>query len=159
MAYKPSKRRRSHSEGDNLNLTPMIDILIIIIFFLLLTATFIKTAIIDIYLPQEGKSEAAEKSTSEPEVLIVSVSEKGFVLGGIGNGNIIPMVAGKLNYKELSNQFVKFKDKYPRKEDAVLLFDPGTPYDIVVKVMDVSRETSEGVIRPLFPQVFLGENR
>lgn len=162
MAYRPSKRRHTHSESDDLNLTPMIDIFIIIIFFLLLTAVFAKTAIIDMYLPQEGGASA--QSNAVPEVLSIKVTEKGFELGGIGGGSVIPRTEGNLDFKELTKQLSGVKDKHPQKEDIVLLFDPGIQYDTVVKVMDACRETSENQTgetgkRTLFPLVSLAENR
>lgn len=160
MAYRPSKRRHTHSESDDLNLTPMIDIFIIIIFFLLLTAVFAKTAIIDMYLPQEGG--ASGQSNNVPEVLSIKVTEKGFELGGIGGGSIIPRTEGNLDFKELTKQLSVIKDKHPQKEDVVLLFDSGIQYDTVVRVMDACRETSdtlESAKRMLFPLVSLAENR
>jgi len=134
----------------------MIDIFIIIIFFLLLTAVFARTAIIDIYLPQEGG--ASGQSGVPPQVLTIKITEKGFELGGIGGEKIIPRISENLDFKGLTNQLVNIKDKYPQKEDVVLLFDPSTPYEVVVKVMDASRETPEGVKRTLFPLVSLAEN-
>ncbi len=157
MANRPSRRRHTHSESDDLNLTPMIDIFIIIIFFLLLTAVFARTAIIDIYLPQEGG--ASNQSAAESEVLTIKITEKGFELGGIGGQSFIPKTGENLDFKELTNQLINIKDKYPQKEDVVLLFDPATPYEIVIKVMDASRETTEGTKRTLFPLVSLAENR
>lgn len=158
MAYRPSKRRH-HSISDNdLNLTPVMNLFMVIIPFLLLTAVFAKTAIIDTYLPQESEGGKGNQATP-PKILIVKVVEKGIELGGVGDGIFIPKIEGKLNLKQLAAELVKLKDKYPKEEEAILLFDPQMPYEQVVQIMDTTRETTEGTKRILFPTVSLGENK
>ncbi|OFZ53834.1 MAG: hypothetical protein A2328_03165 [Bdellovibrionales bacterium RIFOXYB2_FULL_36_6] len=135
----------------------------IIIPFLLLTAVFTKTSIIDIYLPQEGQEAKDNKFSQIPQILTVKVMEMGFELGGMGNGILIPKMGGNLDFKQLANELRKLKDKYPDEEDVVLLFDPNVSYDLIINVMDATREISdviEGktVKKLLFPLVSLGEN-
>lgn len=142
--------------SDDLNLTPMIDIFIILIFFLLLTAVFAKIAIIDIYLPQEGQGSELEQNTP-PKVLTIKTSGKGFELDGIGGKILIPGNEHVLNFKELTNKLISIKKRYPQKDDVILLFDADISYDTVVKVMDASRETAEIPKRTLFPAVSLGK--
>ena len=156
MAQRRIRRKHHTHDAEDLNLTPMIDIFMIIIFFLLLTTVLVKTAIINVYLPQE---QSASRSGGAPqEVLIVKVNESGFELGGVGAGAFIPKNGAGLNYIELNRRLAGIKERYPDKEGIVLLFDVDVPYDIVVKVMDAARET-EDRSRPLFPLVSLGENR
>lgn len=155
MAYRPSKRRHLESSREDLNLTPVLNIFIIIIPFLLLTAVFAKTAIIDIYLPQETGS--FQQAGAAAATLSVNVAESGFKLGGIGNGVTIPKVGNRYNYRQLSQELAKIKDRYPQKEDIVLLIEPHLPYETTIKVMDAARETSDGVKKSLFPLVSLGE--
>jgi biopolymer transport protein ExbD len=163
VAYRPSKRRRHSILSEDINLTPILNIFMIIIPFLLLTAVFAKTSIIDIYLPQEVEGAKDDKSPQTAKVLTIKVTEKGFELGGIGEGMLIPRIEGNLNFNQLSAELLKLKHKHPDKEEVVLLFDPNTPYDLIVNIMDATRETTEviegkGVKRLLFPLVSLGEN-
>lgn len=157
MAYRPSKRRHLKPSSDELNLTPIMNVFMIIIPFLLLTAVFAKTAIIDIYLPHEAGNSSATDTPSEPQVLTVSVTDSGFEVGGIGNGTAIPKVSDRYDFKQLSEELAKIKERYPDKEDIVLLIQQNLPYDTIVKVMDVARETSERERKPLFPLISLGE--
>ncbi len=157
MSFKPSKRRRYHLSGHELNITPIMNIFIIIIPFLLLTVVFAKTAIIDIYLPQEVHAEALKKTDSIPEILTIKVTEKGFELGGIGEGVFIARSENNLDYRQLTEELVKIKDKYPQKDEAILLFTSSMSYDTVIKSMDATRETSDSIRRTLFPLVSLGE--
>ncbi|OGV98494.1 MAG: hypothetical protein A3I04_04975 [Nitrospinae bacterium RIFCSPLOWO2_02_FULL_39_110] len=158
MAYRPSKRRHHSISDTDLNLTPVMNLFMVIIPFLLLTAVFAKMAIIDTYLPQEGEGGGGNQA-APPKMLIVKVMEKGIELGGIGEGIFIPRIEGKLNLRQLAAELFKLKDKYPKEEEAILLFDPQMPYDQVVQIMDTTRETSEGTKRILFPLISLGENK
>lgn len=157
MSHKPSKRShfQQHEETE-LNLLPMMNMFIIIISFLMTTAVFAKMAIVDVYLPQESGG-GGQATSAVPAILTVSVLEKGFEMGGIGGGKIIPKKDGNLDYKQLTEELGKIKGSYPEKEDAILLFPPGMPYDTVIKVMDATRETSERPKKSLFPMLSLGE--
>lgn len=157
MAYRPSNRRHLKPSSEDLNLTPIMNVFMIIIPFLLLTAVFAKTAIIDIYLPQEAGSSSATDTASEPQVLTVSVTDSGFELGGVGNGMVIPKVSDRYDFKQLSEELTKIKERYPEKEDIVLLIQQNLPYETVVKIMDTARETDGKERKPLFPLVSLGE--
>lgn len=157
MAYRPSRKMHLAPSSEDLNLLPIMNIFIIIIPFLLLTAVFAKTAIIDIYLPQESEGSAAASDPSDPVILTVSMTDDGFELGGIGNGVVIPKTSNQYDFKQLSQEFVKIKERYPEKEDVVLLIQRHLPYDAIVKAMDAARETGGKEKKPLFPLISLGE--
>ncbi len=69
------KNMRRFSRGDeesDINLTPMLDVVFIMLIFFIVTATFIKQAGIDVYRPD---AETAEK---KPRVsVIVAIGDKG----------------------------------------------------------------------------------
>lgn len=157
MAYRPSKRMHSSSPPDELNLTPIMNVFMIIIPFLLLTAVFAKTAIIDVYLPQEAGGASGGAASGDPGILSIEIKESGFELGGIGKGVVVPKVENQYDLKRLSQELIRIKEKYPQKEDVVLLARQDLSYETVVKVMDAARETDDGERRPLFPAVSLGE--
>lgn len=157
MAYRPTKRRH-HPPGEELNLTPIMNVFMIIIPFLLLTAVFAKTAIIDIFLPQERQSELTGSASPILNILTIKTTEKGFELGGIGEGVFVPKNGNDLNFKQLTKELIKLKTRYPEQKEVVLLFAPHAPYDLIVKVMDTARETQEEKVQVLFPLVSLGEN-
>ncbi len=65
--------RRRGREDPEINLIPLIDILIVILIFLFLTTTYSRFAELQINLPEA----AAEKSTDKPSVLNVAVDASG----------------------------------------------------------------------------------
>ena len=158
MAHRPSKRR--HQLVTDVNLTPLLNVFIIVIPFVLLSAVFVKTAVIDISLPQEGAKGLAS-ADSATGVLVIKATDSGFDVGGIGKA-FIPKHAGEFDFNGLTEELIKLKERFPGSEDAILLFSPNASYEFIVKVMDSTREAiiKEGgktKKRPLFPMVSLGE--
>lgn len=164
MAYRPSRRAHNHGHGTELNIIPLMNVFVIIIPFLLLTAVFAKTSMIEIFLAQQ---EAVVSSSAKDQVngfLTVKVVKRGFVLDGIGKGIVIKRKKGELDLKRLSSMLVKLKDRHPKVNEVAILLSPSLSYESVVAVMDATRETEvvkdgQKSRRVLFPLVSLGENK
>ena len=72
--------RRRGREDPDINLIPLIDILIVILIFLFLTTTYSRFAELQINLPEA----AAEKSNDKPAVLNVAVDASGkYAINGL----------------------------------------------------------------------------
>lgn len=139
-----------------------MNLFMVLVPFLLLTAVFAKTAAIDIYLPQISEGEAAKSAPRE--VLTVRLNKNGFAFGGLGR-SIAPVEKKNdaYDFETLSERLLELKKNHPDKDEVVLLFDPATPYELVIKLMDATREavTKESGIparKRLFPLVSVGEN-
>jgi len=64
MARKPSERRHLEEPDNDLNLIPMMNLICLLIPFLLLSAEFIKIAVINVSSPQLGGGPSV---TSQPK--------------------------------------------------------------------------------------------
>ena len=74
-------RRAREREEPEINLIPLIDILIVVLIFLFLTTTYSRFAELQINLPEA----AAEKAGDRPEVLSVAVDAQGkYAINGTG---------------------------------------------------------------------------
>jgi biopolymer transport protein ExbD len=72
--------RRRGREDPDINLIPLIDILIVVLIFLFLTTTYSRFAELQINLPEA----AAEKNTDKPAVLNVAVDASGkYAINGL----------------------------------------------------------------------------
>jgi len=69
------QRGRLHEEPE-INLIPMIDVLLVILIFLMITTTYSKYAGLEINLPTAD----AQKSQEQPNEINVTISEKGEVM-------------------------------------------------------------------------------
>ena len=169
MAVKPSGRgHRGQDPDTDLNLTPIMNLIIILIPALLASAAFVQFAVINVSAPQIGSGVAQQKPPEDekpPLNLTIAVTQKGFTIAGTGAvlggqeaggdaaGPTIPKTpAGEYDYKALTAKLSEIKDAFPDETKVILSADQDIKYEIIVNVMDASRE-NEG--RLLFPDVVL----
>jgi len=152
------RRQRKPAE---LLLIPMIDIFTVLVTFLLMTAVFSRTVILELKLPPSN----AEFTPPPPGLqLEVIVRKDGLVVDDRNSGPLasFPNVAGGYDYEALSRYLQQVKSKFPDKTESTVLLEPDIPYDVVVQVMDRMRvlEVNAGldiVQYELFPDVSLGD--
>jgi biopolymer transport protein ExbD len=174
MAFKPSKRRHLEMENTELNLTPIMNLMVVMIPILLSSTQFVKIGILELNLPPSvgattaGSASALPKETQRTLDLTVSITDRGFyissalaVLPGDGANPTIPKKAdGTYDFEELGKKLYEVKQKareyFPDTESIVIQAEQEISYQILVNTMDASRELLIGGQRvPLFPLVSL----
>lgn len=164
MARKHHYRRRSKEQPNELDVTTFLNLMVVLVPFLLITAVFSRIAIVELNLPASSSASAG----SPPEFrLEVIVRESGLE---IGNGKSIiaalPKQQGEYDLQTLSSYVVSLKEDYPTEESASVLLEPSIPYDYLIKVMDVVRsvqlpvageQEDEPKRLALFTQISVGE--
>jgi biopolymer transport protein ExbD len=142
-------------------LVPMIDIFTVLVTFLLMTAVFSRTVILQLNLPA---SQTEFKDPPPGLQLEVMVRKNGMVVADRNSGPLAPLpnTAAGYNYDGLTDYLKRVKAKFPEKTDASILLEADTPYDILVQVMDRVRvfETKQGlntVQAELFPDISIGD--
>jgi biopolymer transport protein ExbD len=164
MASKVTRRiMRNHARyrgRHDINVVPMIDMMIILVFFLIFTAVFTKTNILELNLPG---ADAAVPDLPEGLNLEVIVRKNAIEVADRGTGLLrtVPLVAGKHDLKGLSDYLQLVKSKYPDKQDATILLEQDVEYDTLVQVMDTVRvfavPGSLWDVAELFPDVSVGD--
>ena len=152
---------RHHKRHDSaeINLTSMIDMMTILVFFLLVHGGFIRLAVLQLNLP-------SAQSTAQPEPpafeLEITVREASIDIGDRSTGliNRVAKTESGYDYVQLTDQLRRIKEQYPAKEEATVLVEPYIPYEVLVAVMDrvrVAEERDDVLNRvnrvELFPQV------
>jgi biopolymer transport protein ExbD len=155
---KLMRRQRKPSE---LQLISMIDIFTVLVTFLLMTAIFSRTVVLDLKLPSNNANFPELPAGLNLEVI---VHERDLVVADRGTGPLRTLPSNDKGYDlEGLTEFLKFvKSRYPEKTEATILLQPDTPYDTLVQVMDRTRivEVNAGlssVQAELFPEVSLGD--
>lgn len=150
------RRDRRRKQVGELNLVPMIDILVVLVFFLLVNSTGV--SILGLNLP-----DATKKSEPDPNAkpLLVTVRGDGLVLteGGSELGRFGSASEG-YEYKALSEKLLEVKNQRPAESRITLLVAPTTSHDTLVQTMDAVRVTPSDngrVLRELFPNISLGD--
>jgi biopolymer transport protein ExbD len=145
MAHKPSGRTHRMKPLEGLNLTPMIDIVTNLMFFLMIFASVLPVVIIDAPLPKVASTadevKKAKDSDNKLEITILinlkTISVKSDFGGGFSM-NAGP--DGHFNFDELHNFMVQLHAKKPVAHEVTLLPADDTPYETVIGVMDATRE-------------------
>jgi len=129
---------------DGLNLTPFIDMITCLMFFLLLFAAVIPITVIDAPLPKVASTAEEVKKASDKEnklEVTLMISSGGFVVKSDAAGDhSLPMVGGKYPYTELHKYLVTLHQKKPGSREITLMPADDTSYDVMIQSMDASRE-------------------
>ena len=158
---KRAMRNHARYRGRNdLNIVPMIDMMVILVFFLIFTAVFSKTTILELNLPAPNSSVPDLPEGLQLEVIVrqdrIDVTDR-----RTGILKSLPNVGTDYDLKGLSEYLKAVKSKFPDKLDSSVLLAPDIPYDTLVQVMDTVRvwEVDDGTFRKaeLFPDISVGE--
>jgi biopolymer transport protein ExbD len=160
-SYQYRKLERHSRKPAQLLLVPMIDIFTVLVTFLLMTAVFSRTVVLQLNLPA---SQTEFKDPPPGLQLEVMVRKDQLMVADRNTGPLhaVPNTPTGPDYDGLT-EYLKFvKSKFPDKTDASILLESDTAYDTLVQVMDRVRvfETGEGanlVQAELFPDISIGD--
>jgi biopolymer transport protein ExbD len=159
--------RRNHARyrgRHEINVVPMVDMMLILVFFLIFSAVFTKTNILELNLPGADTAVPDLPQGLNLEVIIrksgIEIADRGtgllrtLPLTGTGTGTAYDL-------KGVSDYLQLVKSKYPDKTDATILLEQDIEYETLVKVMDTVRvfqvPGSQWDMAELFPDVSVGD--
>ena len=155
-------RRAGHHEPADINITAFMNLMVILVPFLLITAVFSRITILELNLPAAGASQAEGEQALQLEIIVRADS----IEVGDRNSGLIRRIpadaAGRQDYRQLSELLQQVKARFPEKLDAMLLLEADIPYDTVVQVMDsirVAPVVQAGALQlaELFPEIAIGD--
>jgi biopolymer transport protein ExbD len=159
------KRNHERRRGKHdLNIVPMIDMMVVLVFFLLFSAVFTRTSILELNLPAANTEVPDFPQGLQLEVIVrkdrIDIADR-----GTGLLKSFPSTAGTsanaYDFRGLSQYLQLVKSKYPDKTDASILLEPEISYDTVVQTMDTVRvfKAPDSTISygELFPDVSVGD--
>jgi biopolymer transport protein ExbD len=154
--------RRQGGESTELNITAFMNLMVILVPFLLITAVFSRLAILELNLPGSSTEPVdRQDQTFQLEVIIridkIEVGDRNQGLLGIYPNN-----ADGYDYDALSGKLSALKKAYPSKTDAAILLESDIPYDTLIQVMDRVRIAEvikdDSIVRSeLFPVISIGD--
>jgi biopolymer transport protein ExbD len=129
--------KRPKKDGYEIDVTTFLNLMVVLVPFLLITAVFSRLTIVELNLPSAAGGAANNEQGFRVEVI---VREQGME---ITNGNAviatIPKKDDDYDLETLSQFMMELKREYPEQESASVLMEPHIPYDYLIQVMDVVR--------------------
>ena len=158
-------RGRRNVETAELNITAFMNLMVILVPFLLITAVFSRLTILELNLP--GSSSEPVEPQDQAFQLEIIVREDKIEVGDRNQGllGVYPNTDdGAYDYAALAVKLRELKGRYPSKTDAAILLEQDVAYDTIVQVMDTVRVAQDvdeeaGKIdrTDLFPDISIGD--
>ena len=163
MYHRRKGGRRANQETAELNITAFMNLMVILVPFLLITAVFSRLAVLELNLP--GSSTEPVEPQEQTFQLEVIVRKDKIEIGDRNQGllGVYPNTEeGEYDYAALSEKLSQLKERYPTKTDASILLEQDIEYNTLVQVMDRVRVEElieeESVVRnDLFPDISIGD--
>ena len=139
MGAPQRRRRRSRDTiAADLEVLPMMNLFIVLIPLLLLSAVFVEVSVIDMAMPSDSEASEAKQ---EPLGLAVHINDDGYVLVG---RNIPTQVFSRTANDasadiQLSEALVAIASAHPDNQQIKIVSQPTTLYDEIIGVMDIAR--------------------
>jgi len=161
MARKHHYKRNKTNTYD-IDVTTFLNLMVVLIPFLLITAVFSRLTIVELDLPSNASGAAQQQESFRIEVI---VREPGIE---ISNGTAViasvPKKDGDYDLESLSEMMVALKQQYPDIDTASVLMEDFIPYDYLIRVMDIVRTVevptdveNEYELYALFSDISVGE--
>lgn len=153
---------KRHKEAPALDVTTFLNLMVVLIPFLLITAVFSRITIMELNVPTAASAPVDNKRLLTIEVIVrkntLQIADGSHVVAAI------PKQGDKYDLPQLSKYLRELKRRYPEKEDVTVLLEPDIPYEQMVYVMDAVRvaeikEPDQEEVQkiPLFPAISVGD--
>jgi len=162
MARRHHYKRRTKENVYDIDVTTFLNLMVILVPFLLITAVFSRLTIVELNLPSTAGGPASSQDSFRVEVV---VREAGIEISN-GSATIatIPKKEDEYDLEMLSDFMVELKLDYPNHDAASVLMETQIPYDYLIQVMDIVRsvekpieDTEEYELFALFSEISVGD--
>jgi biopolymer transport protein ExbD len=154
-------RRRDPAE---MNITAFMNLMVILVPFLLITAVFSRLAVLQLALPAPD-TDAVPPENDTPRLSVIVRTDQ---LQVVVNGSVLQsfeLTESGFDLQAVNSLVVKVRERIPAEVTSVtVLLEPDVDYDQLIQVMDAVRmklpdENTVSVSErtPLFPDVAIGD--
>jgi biopolymer transport protein ExbD len=155
--------RRRREETPELDITTFLNLMVVLIPFLLISAVFSRVTIMELSVPTTAGGSALNTPNFAIEVIVRKAGLE--IANGSSVEAAIPKKDDQYDMQTLYEMLKRLKAQYPEKDDATVLMEPDIEYDYLIQIMDAIRgaevqiEGSEEVIKKivLFPNISIGD--
>lgn len=135
-------RKKNLHDVVELNITAFMNLMVILVPFLLITAVFSRMTVLELNLPALDQAQA--QSTKKLDlVLELVVREKSFDLqdANLGQLHRVERNSEQQDWSEFTKVLMEIKSRYPDEKSIMLLMEPNVSYKTMIEIMDHVRST------------------
>jgi biopolymer transport protein ExbD len=162
MARKRHHYKRRGGNTYEIDVTTFLNLMVVLVPFLLITAVFSRLTIVELNLPGGTGGSGESQDNFRVEVI---VRDEGIE---IGNGTAIiaaiPKTEEEYDFDSLSDLMIELKREYPDHDEASVLLESHIPYDYLIRTMDTVRSAelptgaeNEFELFALFTEISVGD--
>jgi biopolymer transport protein ExbD len=152
-------RRARRQDVAELNITAFLNLMVVLVPFLLITAVFTQLTIKELDLPDTSRAQPPSEDVRRG--LAVVVRDSGLTLTNDGAAvQSWPKSEDGYSYAALGQALAEIKQRNPAEDRITLLLEPGIAYDVLIQVMDSVHylpAATQGVLVDMFPQISVGD--
>jgi len=149
-------------EAPELDITTFLNLMVVLVPFLLISAVFSRVTILELSVPTAAGGSALHQPNFTIEVVVRKAGLE--LANGAGVVAALPKKDEQYDLEKLTKMLMRLKNDYPQKEDATVLMEPDIDYNTLIQVMDTLRmaevreEGSDEVEKlTLFPNISIGD--
>jgi len=161
MAKRHHYKRRT-KDAHELDVTTFLNLMVVLVPFLLITAVFSRLTIVELNLPSSAGGSSGAEQGFRPEVVVRETAIE--ITNGAATIATIPKVDDEYDLQTLSDFMISLKKEYPKQDAASVLMEKQIPYDYLIQVMDIVRSveiavdgTDEYELYALFSEISVGD--
>lgn len=156
------KLGRQHlKEAEELNITAFMNLMVILVPFLLITAVFSRMTVLELNLPGLHDKQNADKKVKLSLELVLKNDGFDIEDANIGLIKHFDRTNNTTDWNKFSNIMLEIKRRFPETKDITLLVEPDVPYKTLIHTMDhvrsavVAQGASTETVQ-LFPNISIG---
>ncbi len=157
-----SRRKRVKVTEGEINITAFLNLMVVLIPFLLITAVFSQMAVLDLFLPPNSGDNVAEND--KPSLILEFIIRKDKIeIGDRNQGllKIIPKTNDQYGFSEAHQFLTTLKEKFPEILEVTILLEKDIEYEVLINAMDSVRLmdtviNGQTIKAELFPNISIG---
>ncbi len=160
-----SNRRAREEEDTELNMVPIMNMFMVLIPFLLMSASFYHIKAVNTSIPVHGNAPTEQTAPKEEKIkitVVLELKENQIAISALSdkldNDELatlekrISRPAGQISVAEVADFLKNIKSRYPASDTLLLIPDGNVSYNEIIQAMDCARSYETDA---LFPNVVL----
>ncbi len=157
-----SRRSKALNETVELNITAFLNLMVILVPFLLITAVFSRMTVLELTLPPANSQSVEQEKIDLQLQMIIRPMSLELRDASLGRLKIFEIKQNSVSWKPILDLLVQIKQRFPEETAISLLLDPSVPYSRLIEVMDHVRSTEIVNVTTLeevelFPTIAIGK--